>query len=67
VDINSRFCPKINIKGKHYTLSLSMLFNLIVLILDGIELIFFTVAGKGLRFGFVLETMLITHGCFSYC
>ena len=38
-----------------------------VLVLAGIELIFFIVASMGLCFGFVLETVLITQGCFSYC
>ena len=38
-----------------------------VLVLAGIELIFFIVAGMGLRFGFVLETVLTIQGCFSYC
>ena len=38
-----------------------------VLILAGIELISFIVAGMGLCFGFVLETVLIIQGCFSYC
>ena len=38
-----------------------------VLVLAGIELIFFIVACMGLWFGFVLETVLITQGCFSYC
>ena len=40
---------------------------LAVLVLAGIELIFFIVASMGLCFGFVLETVLITQGCFSYC
>ena len=38
-----------------------------VLVLAGIELIFFTVAGMGLWFGFVLETVLITQECLGYC
>jgi len=38
-----------------------------VLVLAGIELIFFLVAGMGLCFGFVLETELVTQGCSSYC
>ena len=38
-----------------------------VLVLAGIELIFFTVASMGLCFGFVLETVLITEGCFRSC
>ena len=37
-----------------------------VLVLAGIELIFFTVASMGLYFGFVLEKRLRTQGCFSY-
>lgn len=35
--------------------------------LAGIELIFSIVAIMVLCFGFVLETALITQGCFSYC
>ena len=38
-----------------------------MLVWAGIELIFFTVAGMGLCFGFVLKTVLITQGCFLYC
>ena len=38
-----------------------------VLVLAGIELIFFIAASMGLCFGFVLKTVLITQGCFSYC
>ena len=38
-----------------------------VLVLAGVELIFLIVASMGLSFGFVLETVLITQGCFSYC
>ena len=38
-----------------------------VLVLAGIELIFFIVASMGLCFGFVLETVLIIQGYFSYC
>lgn len=34
---------------------------------ESIELIFFTVASRMLCFGFVLKTMVITSGCFSYC
>ena len=37
-----------------------------VLVLAGIELIFFTVASMGLYFGFVLQKRLRTQGCFSY-
>ena len=37
-----------------------------VLVLAGIELIFFRVARMGLCFGFVLKTVLITQGCFHY-
>jgi len=39
----------------------------IVLVLAGIELIFFIVASMGLCFGFVLKTVLITEGCVSSC
>jgi len=38
-----------------------------VLVLAGVELIFFIVAIMGLCFGFVLETVLVIQGCFSYC
>jgi len=38
-----------------------------VVVLAGIELIFFVVAGMGLCFGSSLKTMLISQGCFSYC
>ena len=38
-----------------------------VLVLAGIELILFIAASMGLCFGFVLETALITQGCFSCC
>ena len=38
-----------------------------VLILAGIELIFFIVASRGLCFGFVLKTVLITQRCFHHC
>ena len=38
-----------------------------VLVLAGIELIFFIVASMGLCFGFVLETVLIIQECFCYC
>ena len=38
-----------------------------VLVLAGIELIFFIVASMGLCFGFVLKTVSITQGCFRYC
>ena len=38
-----------------------------VLVLAGVELIFFIVAGMGLCFGFVLETVLIIQECFRYC
>lgn len=38
-----------------------------VLVLTVGELIFFTGAGVGLCFGFVLENVLISQGCFPYC
>ena len=38
-----------------------------VLVLAGIELIFFIVASMGMCFAFVLRTVLIAQGCFSYC
>jgi len=38
-----------------------------VLVLAGIELIFFLVAGIGLCFGLVLETVLVTQRCFGHC
>lgn len=37
-----------------------------VLVLAGIELIFFIVGGMGLWVGFVLEPLLTTQGCFHY-
>ena len=37
-----------------------------VLVLAGIELIFFIVARMRLCFGFVLRTVLIIQGCFRY-
>jgi len=37
-----------------------------VLVLDGVELIFFIVASMRLCFGFVLKRVLITQGCFCY-
>ena len=49
---------------KHKTISLNHLG--IVLVLAGIELIFFMVASMGLCFGFVLKTVLIIQGYFSY-
>jgi len=39
----------------------------IVLYLAGLELIFLIAASVGLCFEFVLKTVLITQGCFSYC
>ena len=38
-----------------------------VLVLAGMELIFFIVASMRLCFAFVLKTVLIMQGCFSYC
>lgn len=38
-----------------------------VLVLAGIESIFFTAAGMGLCFGFVLATVLTIEGRFRYC
>jgi len=38
-----------------------------VLVLAGIGSIFFTVACMELCLGFVLKTVLIIQGCFSYC
>ena len=37
-----------------------------VLLLAGVELIFFLVARMGLCFGFVLKIVLIIQGCFHY-
>lgn len=42
-------------------------FIYVMLVLAGIELTLSAVASMGLCFGFVLETTLITQGCFSYC
>jgi len=38
-----------------------------LLVLAGIELIFFIAAGMVLCFGFVIKTVLVTRQCFSYC
>jgi len=38
-----------------------------VLVLAGMELIFFIVASIGLSSGFVLKTMLLIQECFHYC
>lgn len=38
-----------------------------MLLLTGVELIFFIVSRVGLSFRFVLERVLITQGCFHYC
>jgi len=38
-----------------------------VLVLAGVELIFFVVARMVLCLGFVLGTALVTQGWFSYC
>ena len=40
--------------------------KILVLVLAGVELIFFIAAGMGLCFRFVLETVLIIQGCFRY-
>jgi len=37
------------------------------MVLAGVELNFFTVAGMGLCFEFVLKTVLIIQRCFHYC
>jgi len=37
------------------------------LFLGGVVLIFFILACKLLCFGFVMKTVLVTQGCFSYC
>jgi len=54
--------------GRHCVPSLTLLLFVgpTVLVLAGIELISFTVASMGLCFGFVLKTVLIIQGCFSY-
>lgn len=41
--------------------------KLSVLVLAGVKLVFFTVAGMRLCFGLVLETVLIIQRCFPYC
>lgn len=38
-----------------------------VLVLAGVDLIFFIVAIMNLCFGFALETALIIQGCLSHC
>lgn len=52
--------PEHDIKGKQKGLE-----N--VLLLAGIGVIFYIVANMGCGFGFVLKTVLIEQGCFSYC
>lgn len=37
-----------------------------VLLWAGVEIIFFTAAGMGLYLGFLLETVVVTVGCFPY-
>ena len=54
-------------KARSPSALLVLVFIISVLVLAGIELIFFTVASMGLCFGFVLKTVLITQGCFIYC
>ena len=57
-----------HVKGENlniWTLSTFVLTNMLVL--SGTELIFFLVASMGLCFGFVLKTVFIIQGCFSYC
>jgi len=39
----------------------------LVLLLAGVELIFSIIACTVLWFGFVIKTVLVTQGCFSYC
>lgn len=51
--------------AENFSKNLGIAYNS-VLVLAGLELIFFTVASVGLCFGVVLETVSITHGCFSY-
>lgn len=38
-----------------------------MLVLAGMELTLIVVPSMGLCLGFVLETVLTTQGCFSYC
>jgi len=38
-----------------------------MMVLPRRELIFFIIASMGLRFGFVLKTVLMILGCFCYC
>jgi len=38
-----------------------------VLVLGGLQLIFFIAASMRLCFGFLLKTVLIVQGCFRYC
>ena len=57
------YCFKIDLQSEMYL----HLHWMSVLVLAGIELIFFIVAGMGLCSGFVLETVLITQGYFPYC
>jgi len=39
----------------------------ILLVLAGMELNLFVVASMGLCFGFILNTVLVTQGCFGCC
>lgn len=45
----------------------SIIFLKTVLVSDGIELVFFLVAGTALFFGFSVRIMLVTHWCLSVC
>jgi len=57
--------PKLLLASLNFT-SASLHSFLSVLVLAGIELIFFTVASTRLRFGFVLKMVLIIQGYFCY-
>ena len=62
-------CPKGHVDISSTVFVIQPMTSLIkaVLVLAGVEFIFFIVASMGLCFGFVLETVLITQGCFCYC
>lgn len=38
-----------------------------LLVLTGVELVFFIAASVGLCFGFLAEALVTTQVCFSYC
>lgn len=53
-------------KKNEFKLLMNINHSGVVLVLAGVGLISFIVASLGLFFRFVLETVLIAQGCFSY-